>query len=144
MRKSLHRLALMAVAVAALTLLGAVGTVRAQCTSVNVTNTSTCNVRVTLYDGFGNTVAINSFAGPGITNFGLAPLAGNPLGTVSNAGTQFPFVPNGLGISCTSCFRCPTIDSNGNLDGGTCCITVCFDAVRCGMSISGCNVNCSP
>ncbi len=117
----------------------------AQCTSVQVSDTvNNCGrLRLTLYDAAGNTEFKDINFMYGTTTWTFTTI-GQPIGVVSAGGNQYAFAPAPPAFGCTPCIALPKVDANGNLTGGTCCVTVCNSGAPCGVGICTCVGTCQP
>ncbi len=134
-RRSIAAIAIVAL-IALMELLGA-ARAQAQCRSYNVTNRTTCDVIITVYNGVGSLASYKAPAGTTIT--ATLPLGfGTPVGIVTAAGTQVPFDPQ---TGCTPCATFP------GLNGGPgCCATLCPNlfGTRCSLVLAPCPAPCIP
>ncbi|MEO5931841.1 MAG: hypothetical protein ABIR47_18045 [Candidatus Kapaibacterium sp.] len=134
MRTRITTMLVMAAIIAVATFLGS-GTAHAQCASITVSNLTSCEVALCLYDAAGNQTCITLGAAGSPTSTGF--ISGfTPVGAISAAKNRHPFTGTPF---CTPCIRIP-----GSHVVVGCCATVCYDAVACSITINPCPDPCLP
>ncbi|MDB5035249.1 MAG: hypothetical protein JWQ98_2490 [Chlorobi bacterium] len=127
--------AIVVVAIMAMAMVLGSRTAHAQCASLSVSNFTSCDIELCLYDAAGNQACITLAAAGNPTSTGFIS-AFMPVGAISTAKNRYPFSGNPF---CTLCIRIP-----GSHVVTGCCATVCYDVLTCSITVNPCPDHCLP
>lgn len=112
-------------------------TAHAQCASINVKNSTGCDLRLVMYDNSTPPVTVTYHIPPAGAVISTPP-GFVAMGSVSNAGALIP--APGVPVGCAGCYACTT--GNGL---GVCCIKICGDMPNCTAELVSCPMGqCTP